>query len=116
MRGIADFMDIQKSFSWKGNFNFYDNTRSFLDITTVQGTGGPPRMDYASWKSFADDGGGSSNLPVTWRGKLPENGYSSLTADYFTLASDSQPANRGASDGNAAGVSRSVVEKTASDE
>lgn len=116
MRGIADFMDLQKSFLWKGNFNFYDNTRSFLDITTVQGTGGPPRMDYASWKSFADDGGGSSNLPVTWRGKLPENGYSSLTAEHFTLASDSQPAIRGASDGNAAGVPRSVVEKTASDE
>ena len=32
MRGITDFMDFKNSFSWKGNFNFYDNIQSFVEF------------------------------------------------------------------------------------
>ena len=103
MRGIRDYMDFQKSFSWKGNFNFYDAVETFLELSTVQQIG-TRRWDYIDWKSLSSEGAVSSNLPVGWKQKTFDKSYANITADNFTLAADFQPATNGASDGNAAGV------------
>lgn len=108
MRGIRDYMDFQKSFSWKGNFNFYDEVETFLELSTVQQTG-TRRWDHIDWKSLTNEGAGSSNRPVLWKQKTFDKSYGTITAENFTLATDSQPATNGASDGNAAGVTLSKL-------
>lgn len=105
LRGIAEFisMDFQKSFSWKGNLNFYDNIQTFVEISTPQ-LAGPIIKDHAAWRSLMNEGAGTSNAPVVWRSKFLDKLYSNLTLENFELSAESQPANKGASDGFAAGA------------
>lgn len=104
MRGLADFMDFQQSFSWKGELNYYDSIETFLEVSSTS-LSGSRNLDHAGWKSFwgTNEGIGSPNVPVAWRTKTLEKSYASLTRENVELASDS-PAVKGASNGNAAGV------------
>ena len=101
MRGLAEFMDFQQSFSWKGDLNFYNNIETFLEISTSQLTGNQ-NLDHALWKSFwgTNEGVRSINLQVV---KSPDKSFSSLTQDDVALSTESK-AIRGASDGYAAGA------------
>jgi serine/threonine protein kinase len=102
MRGLAEFMDFQQSFSWKGDLNFYNNIETFLEIATSQLVGNQ-NLDYAQWKSFwgKNEGILSVNLRVM---KLPEKPITTLTQDDIALLTESNPAIKGASDGYAAGA------------
>ncbi|WP_373650217.1 serine/threonine protein kinase [Schlesneria sp. DSM 10557] len=103
MRGLSEFMDFQRSFSWKGDLNFYNSIETFLEISTSQLSGNSPAFDYAQWKSFwgSNEGVRSENMRVV---KTPDKVYSSLTTDDVVLLADSNPAIKGASDGDAAGA------------
>ena len=105
MRGLAEFMDFQKSFSWRGNLNFYDRLETFVELSLTQPYG-IRQLEYADWKSLTNEGVGSSNQnqAVVWKSKWSEKSYANLTDVNFALAAESQPAGKGASDGNAAGV------------
>lgn len=105
MRGLADFMDFQQSFSWKGDLNFYDNIDTFLEIATPQ-LSSSRNLDHAAWKAFwqSDEGVGSINAPVVWRSKSLDKSFASMTRENVELAAESQPAVKGASDGYAAGA------------
>jgi serine/threonine-protein kinase len=103
MRGLADSMDFQRSFSWKGDHNFYDNTLTFLEITTLQFTGNRI-LDYSHWTSIMSEGIGSNNSPVVWSTKSLDTSYSNVTREYFELAREQQAAAKGASDGYAVGA------------
>ena len=102
MRGLAEFMDFQQSFSWKGDLNFYNNIETFLEISTSQLTGNQ-NLDHAQWKSFwgTNEGVRSINSRVM---KSPEKSFANLTPDDVALSTESNPAIRGASDGYAAGA------------
>ena len=102
MRGLAEFMDFQQSFSWKGDLNFYNNIETFLEISTSQLTGNQ-NLDHLQWKSFwgTNEGVRSINLRVL---KSPDKSYATLTQDDVTLSAESNPAVKGASDGFAAGA------------
>jgi serine/threonine protein kinase len=102
MRGLAEFMDFQQSFSWKGDLNFYNNIETFLEISTSQLTGNQ-NLDHVQWKSFwgTNEGVRSINLRVL---KSPEKSFATLTQDDVTLSANSNPAVKGASDGFAAGA------------
>ena len=103
MRGLAEFMDFEQSFSWKGDLNFYNNIETFLDISTSQLTGSFPPFDQSQWKSFSRnyEGVQSINLKVV---NTPDKSFSSLTPDDVALSAESNPAVKGASDGYAAGA------------
>ena len=105
MRGLADFMDFQQSFAWKGDLNFYDNIETFLEIATPQ-VSISRNLDHSGWKSFwaSNEGVGSINAPVVWRTKALDRSFANLTRENVELAADSQPAVKGASDGYAAGA------------
>lgn len=107
MRGIRDYMDFQKSFAWKGNFNFFDEVEKFLELSTVQQTA--RRWDHIDWKSSTNEGSGSKNLPVLWKQKTLDKPYAAITSENFALATEAQPATNGASDGNAAGATLSKL-------
>ena len=102
MRGLTDFMDFTKSFSWRGNFNFYDNVDTFLDISTIQTTNSR-KMDHNAWKGLTSEGVGSSNAQVNWRTKTVDRTYANATSKSFELVND-QPATRGGSDGYSVGA------------
>ena len=103
MRGLSEFMDFQRSFSWKGDLNFYNNLDTFLDISTSQLSNNNPPFDHAQWKSFwgSNEGIRSENMRVV---KSPEKSLSSLTTEDVLLSAESNPAVKGASDGDAAGA------------
>ena len=103
MRGLSEFMDFQRSFSWKGDLNFYNNIDTFLDISTSQLSNNNPPFDHAQWKSFwgSNEGIRSENMRVV---KSPEKSFSSLTTEDVLLSAESNPAVKGASDGDAAGA------------
>ena len=103
MRGLAEFMDFEQSFSWKGDLNFYNNIETFLDISTSQLTGNFPPFEQNQWKSFSRtyEGVQSINLPVV---NTPDKSFGSLTLDDVALSAESNPAVKGASDGYAAGA------------
>ena len=103
MRGLAEFMDFEQSFSWKGDLNFYNNIETFVDISTSQLTGNFPPFEQSQWKSFSRtyEGVQSINLKVV---KTPDKSFSSLTPDDVALSAESNPAVKGASDGYAAGA------------
>ncbi len=103
MRGLAEFMDFEQSFSWKGDLNFYNNIETFLDISTSQVTGNFPSYEQSQWKSFSRtyEGVQSINLKVV---KTPDKSFSSLMPDDVALLAESNPAVKGASDGYAAGA------------
>jgi len=104
MRALADFMDFQQSFSWKGELNYYDSIDTFLEVSSTSLTSNR-NLDHAGWKSFwgTNEGIGSTNSTVAWRTKTLDRSYSSLTRENAELSSDS-PAVKGASNGNAAGA------------
>ena len=100
MRGLADFMDFQKSFQWRGNFNFYDNVETFLEVLSSQPSSSR-KLDHSDWKFLTTEGVGSSNAVVNWRIKNVDRTYSNLTPDSFDVASESEFAVLGGSDGAA---------------
>ena len=102
MRGLAEFMDFQQSFSWKGDLNFYNNIETFLEISTSQLTGNQ-NLDHAQWKSFwgTNEGVRSINFRVL---KSPDKSFSTLTENDVALSTESNPALKGASNGDAAGA------------
>ncbi len=104
MRGLADFMDFQQSFSWEGNLNFYDNIETFLEISTPE-LSSNRKWDHAYWKSFwgTNEGGASSNAPLLWRTKSFDRSFANLTEESVELSAMSAPV-KGASDGFAAGA------------
>lgn len=101
MRGLAEFMDFQQSFSWKGDHNFYNNIDTFLEISTSQLLGNQ-NLDHSQWKSFwgSNEGVRSINSRVM---KTPDKSFSNLTYEDVALSTESN-ALRGASDGYAAGA------------
>lgn len=103
MRGLSEFMDFQRSFQWKGDLNFYNNIETFLEISTSQLSGNFPTFDFAQWKSLwgSNEGVRSINMRVV---KPPEKVFSTLTTEDVVLSADSNPAIKGASDGDAAGA------------
>jgi eukaryotic-like serine/threonine-protein kinase len=103
IRGLAEFMDFEQSFSWKGDLNFYNNIETFLDISTSQLAGNFPSIEQGQWKSFSRtyEGVQSINLKVV---KTPDKSFSTLTPDDVALSAESNPAVKGASDGYAAGA------------
>jgi serine/threonine-protein kinase len=102
LRGLAEFMDFQQSFSWKGDLNFYNDIETFLEISTAQLTGNQ-NLDHAQWRLHwgSNEGVRSINLQVL---KSPGKSFSSLTEADVLLSTESNPAVKGASDGYAAGA------------
>ncbi|WP_010587781.1 serine/threonine protein kinase [Schlesneria paludicola] len=99
MRGLADFMDFQKSFQWRGNFNFYDNVETFLEVLSSQ-PNSSRKLDHNDWKNLTNEGIGSNNTVVNWRNKNVDRSYSNWTTGSFRVSSESELAVRG-SDGTA---------------
>ncbi len=104
MRGLSEFMDFQKSFSWKGDANFYDNIATFLEISPSQPNGNNV-LDHGRWKKYwgSNEGARSNNSPVVWRTDASARSFPNLTRDSVELSPDSNPAFNGGSDGYAAG-------------
>ena len=102
LRGLAEYMDFQQSFSWKGDLNFYNDIETFLEISTAQLTGNQ-NLDHAQWRLHwgTNEGVRSINLQVL---KSPGKSFSSLTEADVLLSTESNPAVKGASDGYAAGA------------
>ena len=110
MRMLPDSGELQKSFSWKGDLNFYDDIETFLDVTSAQPFSNRS-LDQQAWMTWTSEGAGSSNQPVLWRQRRLEKLYSLLSSDDFALSDAAQPAVTGASSGTAAGANLATVKK-----
>lgn len=110
MRGLVELSDFSKSFSWRGNLNFYDRIETFVEVSLNQPFG-LRLFEYADWKSLTTEGVTSSNGAVVWKAKTLDKPFAALTKENFELSAETQPAGTGASDGSPAGITLSKFPK-----